>query len=90
MMVNNSSIRPYSRKNTYIIIYIYISLGARGWQSLGVNSSIPIVFLVKGPVERPNSCVANYYADGMESVEPSRFPNVFLVEDEGGNWGNMW
>eukprot|EP00434_Breviolum_minutum_P033169 symbB.v1.2.029349.t1/scaffold3183.1/size61800/2 len=22
-----------------------------------------------GPVERPNSCVANYYADGMESVD---------------------
>ena len=21
-------------------------------------------------MERPNSCVANYYADGMESVEP--------------------
>ena len=35
-------------------------------------------------MERPNSCVANYYADGMESVEPWPGLTVWLVmEDEG-------
>lgn len=38
-----------------------VFLGVVGW-----------FLLSPGPVERPNSCVANYYADGMESVEPWR------------------